>query len=84
MTTPFRADHFDPRDPSAPAVFMCTGCDAMRDAEVAFCESCEDVTGSYVGPGIAGTGIASTRPVAEMGFRRDEHGMITLDEELAA
>jgi hypothetical protein len=76
-----RHDGFDPRDPSAPAVFMCTGCDASRDKATAFCPSCNEVTGSYPGIGRAvGGPYQSTRPVATMGFVRERTGLIHLGE----
>lgn len=46
-----RGDGYDARDPDAPLIFCCDGCDAYRETERAYCPSCEEVTGSYMGTG---------------------------------
>jgi hypothetical protein len=37
-----RGDGFDTRDPSAPPVWRCYGCDLMLGYQTAYCPSCEE------------------------------------------
>lgn len=71
-----RGDGYDDRNPRAPAVYRCTGCDGFRDLCDAFCAGCDEVTLGYLW-----TRADAAEHGAAMGFQREAHtGLIHMGE----
>lgn len=82
-----RFDGWDDRNPAAPDVYRCCGCDAFRPVTIGFCADCGTVTGSYLWTRSDALEAHYQRALVhglDVGFRRAACAGITDDRERRA